>query len=314
MMDIIPQDPRIAHTAEHIFMHALYELKPEIRVVKVEHFKDINYAYVETSSLEWSEVLEAAKIANRVISEDRRVYIEYFKDLNDAKAKYPDLRAYEERIKPPVRVVVIEGYDYAACTREHTDRTGRCILFLPLGIRSGKRGRYIIEFLAGFGAVIEALNNVTLLNTIATKLSSHKTTLLNTLNNLVERYRNVIHKYRGLQKEFLDSISEYSISGYKIKLIYCINCDKDDICEYADKYVKNGNRLFIAFTRYKDRDIVVLVSSKNLLNIHKKIVDTLVKLHNARGGGREGWFIGSVSNGLEAYKYLSRKLNTILST
>ena len=304
---------RVAHTAEHIFMRALSIIKKGSRVVKVEFKDDVNYIYVESPELSWKDVIKASEIANKVIRENRRVYIEYFNSLDEARRKYSDLRAYEERIKPPVRVVVIEGYDACACVGEHVEATGECIMFLPLTIKSAKKGRYIIEFLSGYRAVQEALKNANLIYTLTEILKCSRETILKTLKNLTSKYREYIRKYKGLLMEYLDGIKEYNVKNYKFKISYLKFGDKDTICEYAKTYIKDENSIFISFIEVDNKCLIILATDPKNQQVINEIKNCLFESFGGRGGGREGWIFGYVNNGFKAYKYLISNLKVIVT-
>lgn len=308
------EDLRAAHTSEHIFACALSKIRPGSRALKVELKENINYVYVKCKELTWSDIIKASIITNKIIQEGRDVYIEYFDSIEAAKTKYPSLRAYEERIKPPVRVVVIDGYDYAACIGEHVNNTGECMLFLPLAFRSAKKGRYIIEFLAGFRAIEEALNNISLINTIALILGSNREYLISTISNLIDKYRETLRRYRKLLKEFVDNIPIHEIHGYKIKLFYTEFGDRDIIRQCAGEFVGSGEKkIFISFIKVDDRYIVISASTPECEDKLKQIMNSVFSRYDGKGGGKGSWIMGFVIKGIEAYKFLNENISKFIA-
>jgi alanyl-tRNA synthetase len=78
-------------------------------------------------------VKPSARGVNSIIHEGRRIKIHYFKALSEARNRFPNLRANEERIKENnqhVRVIEIEGHDIAACAMEHASNMLECEFFL----------------------------------------------------------------------------------------------------------------------------------------------------------------------------------------
>jgi len=306
-------DSRVAHTAEHIFMRALTKIKPDARVVKVEFKPDINRIYIKCEALCWEDVINASKEANRIIMEDRRVSIEFFNNLDEARVKYPDLRAYEERITPPVRIVIIENYDYAACKGEHVNTTRECLLFLPITLKSGRKGRYIVEFLAGYKAMLEALDNISLINDLTSMLKASRKTIRTTLKNLVMENQGLIHKLRSVTREYLDRIPTMKVDDIEVKLLCSESMDKDIITDYVRRFIRLGeNKIFVSFLKSDDKWIIVSAASESLAAKLQYLTNYIFRKYGGKGGGRKGWVIGYVDKGLEAYNDLLRNISSLL--
>lgn len=136
-----------AHTAEHAFMGALSTLI-KVKPLKVEHKGMVGTITLEAEELGWLQVAKAVAQANKIIFEGRNVREYEFESIKEARKTFPGLRAHE-RVSGKVRVVEIEGYDYAACIRRHVKNTAEARLFLVKDMRSKRRGLYEIEFLVG---------------------------------------------------------------------------------------------------------------------------------------------------------------------
>ena len=176
-----------AHTAEHIFMRALTNIKPDLRVLRVEHVGYENRILVSVDDLTWDDVIKATYITNMVILDDRSVRIEYFNSMEEAKNRYPDIRAYEERIVGRVRVVVIDGYDVAACMMPHVDRTGKSYIFLPLSLNRAKRGRYLITYSVYTQALDRAIRASMIIDKLTVLYSADIDEILDRLRRVLRR-------------------------------------------------------------------------------------------------------------------------------
>ncbi len=130
METVINMRSKEAHTAEHIFMGSLQKLVNDIFVRKVEHDDSVNRVYMKCQELSLDSIHEAELMANKIIGEGRKVKEHNFQSIEEARKVFPQMRAYEERISGSVRVIEIDGYDYAACAREHTENTSKCEFFL----------------------------------------------------------------------------------------------------------------------------------------------------------------------------------------
>ncbi|MDP7982556.1 MAG: hypothetical protein RAK18_05200 [Conexivisphaerales archaeon] len=147
-------DPRAAaHTAEHVFMRALTK-RVKVFPVLVEQDEWQGKIVLEGDEPAWSSISEALAEANSIMMEGRRVVEHVFDSMEDARRTFPELRAYEERITPPVRVVEVEGYDWAACARRHVQNTLEAWGIVISDLHSLSRGRYELRFSAGPAAAM----------------------------------------------------------------------------------------------------------------------------------------------------------------
>ena len=137
-----------AHTAEHVFMRALTK-RVEVFPMLVEQEGWQGKIVLEGDEPTWNIISEALAEANSIMMEGRRVVEHVFDSMESARRTFPGLRAYEERITPPVRVVEVEGYDWAACARRHAQNTLEVWGIAISDLRSLSRGRYELKFSAG---------------------------------------------------------------------------------------------------------------------------------------------------------------------
>jgi Ser-tRNA(Ala) deacylase AlaX len=142
---------KLAHTAEHAFIGSLQKvLGSTLTVRKVEHYENFNRVIVELQYVDLQTINEAEREVNSIIHEGRRIEIHYFKIPSEARNRFPNLRANEERIKgnnKHVRVIEIEGHDIAACAMEHASNLAECEFFLVTRVaRVGRGIGYEIDF------------------------------------------------------------------------------------------------------------------------------------------------------------------------
>jgi len=156
-------DIRVRHSGEHLLIGSLYKLVPGLKVVRVVHEEDgVDKAFLRyEGEVGWDDVVRAAEMANRAIREDLPFHVEIFSSLEEAREKYPGLRAYEERLgdKEFIRVVRIGDYDAAACINPHVERASEVWLVIPRLLRRVRTGLYELEFYTGERAVSYALES-----------------------------------------------------------------------------------------------------------------------------------------------------------
>lgn len=287
-------DIRRAHTSEHIFMRALTTIREDVVVRKVEHGLNINEIYVEAVDLTWDDVIKASLITNMVILDNRPVYIEMFDSMDDALRKYPSLRAYEERIKPPIRVIVIEGYDYAACMMPHVERTGEAYIFIPIALNKAKRNRYIIKYLVGESAIGYALRVSRLVDEFSERLSSDVDRVLNALDNLIERNLGVSRRVRLLTRHVFENSPEYALNGICVKYVVAPSIDIDEVGRLADAWIKNNYGIVVAVSVMEGGNRLLLAAN-DLVDIDLRVLaNRLFSVLGGRGGGRPNWVMGRI--------------------
>lgn len=299
---------RRAHTAEHIFMRALYTVNKTVRVLKVEHKQDISHIVVEAEKLDWNDILKSAKITNMIILENRPVSIENYDSFEEAKKKYPELRAYEERIRPPIRIVVIKDYDYAACRMPHVKNTGECIMFLPISYRREK-GKYIIDFLVAEQAFEKVLNDQALLHKLAAYLEIDSDRLMKKVDKLLNEEKKLAKRIRKLSKIIFEN-AEVIEDRYKIKIIKGEGLEMKIIGEMTNEWINKENNIVIALNKNEDRTDILIASSKNINKDLREIARKIFEKFSGKGGGKKTWIMGYVKNDKNLVEYVINMFKT----
>ena len=124
------QDKR-AHTGEHIFFRSLSKVMPEVSLDKISIKEEKNALYIKYSGeLSWEKLLEAERLTNNIILENRKVIVHNSKK-EEVVTKFPDIRIKLDRIQTEeVRIVEVENYDFAACSGDHVNSTKEIDFFL----------------------------------------------------------------------------------------------------------------------------------------------------------------------------------------
>ncbi len=184
------RDIRVRHSGEHLLVGSLYKLVPGLKVVRVVHEDTgVDKAFLKyDGDIGWETVVEAARMANRAIADDLPFHVEVFGSLEEARARYPGLRAYEERLgdKEFIRVVRIGDYDASACINPHVERASEVRLVVPRLLRRVRSGLYELEFYTGERAVEYALESVSNMYSMSRLLGSSLEDLYSRVEGLKE--------------------------------------------------------------------------------------------------------------------------------
>ncbi|MFN4336431.1 MAG: DHHA1 domain-containing protein [Candidatus Nitrosocaldus sp.] len=287
-----------AHTAEHIFARALQNMlgSESIQVLKVEHLGDVNKVYIRCKGLCMDDVHKAMLTVNRIIDENRSVIEHTFPSLDEAKDRFPELRAYYARISGMVRVVEIDGYDYSACTREHVSSTGECGLFI---VKSVSRERDVsrVEYLVDDLAKQYAIGSVTRLASIAGMLKANINTVEVTLENILEELDNLRDAIRKLTEDAVDALSAVRVNDLNLYYGYFNMLDDGTLLKKAGAMVKDNTstKLVIFLNKKKDRSNVIIASNHPRLDCSRLLKDMLAR-YGGKGGGKAEFATGYINN------------------
>lgn len=281
-----------AHTAEHIFIGSLQRLANNIFVRKVEHRDSVNKVYVKCPDLTYDAIYEAELMANKVIREDRKVKVHSFPSLEEARKSFPKTRAYEERVSGDVRVIEIDGYDYAACAREHTEKTSQCGFFIVTHL-SREQDEYEIEFRVGESAELSALEMSMKSIKVATELGASMKTLEPTARNL----RNELDAYKrrisAITEQMLDKVQPESMNGRSVYSSIFDMLDDRTLLKRAGEIIRKPDTV-VVFINVNDRATVVFARSENLRVDCNSILRSVLSKYGGGGGGRPNFANGSL--------------------
>ena len=152
------------HTGQHL-LSAVFEERFGLRTVSFHLGRDASTIDLEGGPVESGAVREAERRANEIVSENRRVTVEF----EDA-AQVQGLRKASERAGS-LRIISIDGLDRSACGGTHVRATGEIGAIL---IRRLEKVRQTtrIEFLCGGRAVARARADYEALSRIAQSFSA----------------------------------------------------------------------------------------------------------------------------------------------
>ncbi len=287
-----------AHTAEHIFARALQNMlgSESIQVLKVEHLGDVNKVYIRCKGLTMDDVHNAMLTVNRIIDENRSVIEHTFPSLDEAKSRFPELRAYDARISGRVRVVEIDGYDYSACTREHVSNTRECGFFI---VKSVSRERDVsrVEYLVDDLAKQYAIGSVTRLASITSMLKANINALEVTLENILEELDALRSMVRKFTEDAVDALSAVRVKDLNLYYGCFSMLDDGTLLKKAGAMVKDDTttKLVIFLNIKNDRANVTIASNHPRLDCSTLLKDMLAR-YGGKGGGKVEFATGYINS------------------
>jgi len=297
-----------AHTAEHAFVGALQNLAGQtLSVVKVEHRRKNNTAFIKTvPKMDLELILQAQENVNQLIKTGRSVMSYTFSSLDEAKKRFPSLRANEERIIGPqqVTVIEIEHHDLAACARDHVTNLTECDFFLVTGVSN--RGNITeIDFSVGLQAREVATHALRKLLNICNVTGANINSVENTVKKIKIQNDKLLGDLKNYSRKSLDSLQPYTFDSNKVTLFHGIfnNLIDSEIRAFADKRIADSNTIVIIANAPNDDSnnnnspvseptaTIVVAANESLKAIDcNKIVKEIV----GKGGGKPHFATGLI--------------------
>jgi alanyl-tRNA synthetase len=298
-----------AHTAEHAFVGALQNLAGQtLSVVKVEHRRKNNTAFIKTvPKMDLELILQAQENVNQLIKTGRSVMSYTFSSLDEAKKRFPSLRANEERIIGPqqVTVIEIEHHDLAACARDHVTNLTECDFFLVTGVSN--RGNITeIDFSVGLQAREVATHALQKLLNICNATGANINSVENTVKKIKNQNDKLLGDLKNYSRKSLDSLQPYTFDSNKVTLFHGIfnNLIDSEIRAFADKRIADSNTIVIIANAPNDDSnnnnnspvseptaTIVVAANESLKAID---CNEIVKEIVGRGGGKPHFATGLI--------------------
>lgn len=268
--------------------------------------------------IEEEKIKEAETMANRVISECHRVE---FIMATRKEAKSMGLRRDLATNDSQIRIVKIENLDINACCGVHPSNTQGLQLIKIKGFEKHK-GNTRIQFLVGNRAINDYTNRDKILDDICLKLSSGQEDVINSLNNLQEKYNELKSENSKIRIMLSDyELKELVSSGEKVKENIIIKKIYEDeemrfLNKLASKIVEEDGRIVLFATHDKEKANLLFACSKSISNLNvSDLLKDVISLIDGKGGGSNVLAQGggkNISNLDNAMDYALRKVRDII--
>jgi len=293
---------RLAHTAEHAFIGSLQKLLGKtLNVRKVEHREYQNLVIIKGIDLNVDTIIKAEQEVNSLITQGRRILVHTFHSLDEAKNQIPKLRANENRIvnNQSVRVVEIEGHDWAACIMDHAANLKECGLFLITGMNV-VGAEFEINFVVSDAAKNTALDISLKLLNICKETGANYNTIEETTKKLKQINRLYLEKLKMLSQHILDNINPrrthnegpWIISGTFVGLL------DEQVREFASKKIAELNPIVVVLANFNSNEDsmanVVFARNESLFKIDCNRMFKEITSKWGKGGGKSNFVIGVI--------------------
>ncbi|MGD0724970.1 MAG: alanyl-tRNA editing protein [Spirochaetia bacterium] len=274
------------HTGQHIFSQALLRAG-KLETVSVHFGEDDTTIELKADSVAEDTLREAEELANAVIKENRRVLLH---EIDPSEASRFPLRR-----TPPdagrLRILEIEGFDYAACGGVHLASTGG--VFLIKAVAQEKiRGRVRIHAMMGKRAMEDYGRKVSLVQALTRTLTCGEADVPDRVAELLNGQRESARELRRLRVAQAALDADASVpgapsigGGVLVKRVFDA-AGGDYLKAFAERVIAGPGRLVIAIDRGTDGFQWIAAHSLGESLDLSQIVPAFFEIAGAKGGGR----------------------------
>jgi alanyl-tRNA synthetase len=283
------------HTGQHIFSQSLLSAG-KLETVSVHFGEETTTVEVLAAAVEERTLRLAEDRANAVVKENRVVRIH---DVDPA-----DASRYPLRRTPPdvgrLRVVEVDGFDWAACGGLHVSTTGEVFLVKVLSTEK-IRGRVRIHVTMGRRALEDYGRKIALVQELSRALTCGEADIASRVEELAKSSREASAELRKLRVERAAADADASLAaatplrGAALVARVFDAVGSDYLKAFADRVTGSPGRIVIAVDRAAGGFQWIIghsLADAGLL----EIVPPLLAIAEAKGGGRGARMQGAGRN------------------
>ena len=207
-----------AHSGEHILFQSLSRVFKGMESVKVVIEPDKKQLFVKYSGeINWSGILKAERIANRIIQENRKIKIT-IGDKEKLRKEYGNkLRGRWDLIEDKtIRIVEVEGFDCVACKGEHVENTGEIGLIIVKDFKNLGKNEYEIQYEVGEKAKEFLMESKRIAMDVMEVLGATPDKIEKTARNLKEEIIRLRQSLKETSKKAMEKLEYEEIKGVKL--------------------------------------------------------------------------------------------------
>jgi alanyl-tRNA synthetase len=281
------------HTGQHVLSQALLNVGG-LATVSVHFGEETTTIELETPTVAEDVLRKAEHLANSIIKENRPVRIH---EVEPSEASRFPLR----RTPPEVgrlRIVEVDGFDWAACSGLHVAATGQ-ITLIKIVAQEKIRGRARILVLIGARAMDDYGRKIALVQTLSRVLTCGEADIPARVEELALTARESERELGRMRLErAVADADAVAAQAKKVGEALLIRQAFDGVGPvylkaFAERVVAVSGRALIAVDRSPDAFQWIIAHSLGAHIELPPIVRPLLGLSNSKGGGRGAWMQGA---------------------
>jgi alanyl-tRNA synthetase len=274
------------HTGQHIFSQGLLQAG-KLETVSVHFGEEDTTIELKADTVDDRTLRAAEDLANAVIKENRRVIVH---EIDPSEVSRFPLRR-----TPPdagrLRIVEVEGFDFAACGGMHLSSTGD--VFLVKAVAQERiRGRVRIHAMMGKRALEDYGRKVSVVRSLIRTLTCGEADIQGRVEELLNKERESARELRRLRvaqavADADDSASAAPALGAALYVRRVFDAAGGEYLKaFAERVVATPGRVVIAIDREADGFQWIAAHSVGASLDLAQIIPPLFGIAGAKGGGR----------------------------
>jgi alanyl-tRNA synthetase len=236
-----------AHSGEHVLFQSLSRVFKGMESVKVVIEPDKKQLFVKyDGEITWSGILQAERIANRIIQENRKIRITVG-DKEKLRKEYGDkLRGRWDLIEDKtIRIVEVEDFDCVACRGQHVGSTGEIGLIIVKDFKNLGKGEYEIQYEVGEKAREELIESKKIAMKVMEILGTTPDKFEKTASNIKEEITRLKDSLKEASKKAMEKLEYEEIKGVKLYSKIFDGLDKRELMRKAAELIKEKKTVVI---------------------------------------------------------------------
>ncbi|MCU0287998.1 MAG: DHHA1 domain-containing protein [Acidobacteria bacterium] len=295
------------HTGQHIISGALWTVG-KYKTVSVHMGLDYTTVEIETPEIPEHDLMEAEKLANRVITSD--MVLQFIEAGQDELENY-NLRRPTNR-EGKIRLVKIGDFDCSACGGLHLDSTRSVGLIKAIGTEK-IRGNTRIAWKIGDRAYDDYRKKDKIIAGLKSILSTNEDMIIEKIKELIEDTGAIKRKYNMIENRLAEIMAQdlYNTQRLSISNTHVItaswNAEEDELVKKIMKNLLKNEKILVCLVNSVAGKIQWSIGcSEDIAFQFNEIKDKLLPIIEGKGGGRHPLWQGTGLNPNGAAEFLEK--------
>jgi len=280
-----------AHSGEHVLFQSLSRVFKGMESVKVVVEPDKKQLFVKyNGEITWNGILEAERIANRIIKENRKIKITVG-DKEKLRKEYGNkLRGRWDLIEDKtIRIVEVEDFDCVACRGEHAESTGEIGFLIVKDFKNLGKGEYEIQYEVGENAKEMLIESKKIAMKVMEILGTTPDKFEKTASNIKEEIIRLRESLKDASKKAMEKLEYEEVKGVKLYSKIFDGLDRRELMRKAADLSKEKKTVVIFGDSY---GLLVMGRSDDLNFNVIPLLEKGCNFLNGRCGGKENFAFG----------------------
>lgn len=276
------------HSGQHILSAAIDHLF-SYKTVSFHLGKEICTIDIETTNLSEDEALQAEKLANSIILENRLIEAKW---VTENELENYSLRK-ELSVSENIRLVIIADFDYNGCGGTHPKATGEVSAVKILHWEKQKKN-IRVYFVCGNRVIQQLHEKHKVIQSLTTILSAPQEKLEETANRVLQNTKELEKIIDDLKMKFLDHEANQLINGAQefnnqklVKVIFT-NRSMAELQQLGKTIAANTDNIIALLLNEQNNKIQLVCSRSKDVNINmNNVIKQVLPLIKGKGGGSD---------------------------